>query len=144
MTSYLFDGRTGLPGGSAWAVAVLQQPDLDEFTAGTPRQNEALKSKRRAKTRPITHLLSGRVRCECVSSSSALNATELSDIPSWPDAPRVWAKNSPHNTSRGLGWIIQIAFSERVLSESFPWIGCQCTKSNSQGKGKWKSNDFET
>lgn len=34
--------------------------------------------------------------------------------------------------------------SEGVLSKSSPWIGCQCTKSNSHSKGKWKSNDFET
>lgn len=47
MTSDLFDGSTGLPGSSAWAVAGFGWTHGD-----APRQNEAWKSKRRAKTGP--------------------------------------------------------------------------------------------
>lgn len=47
MTSDLFDGCTV----SLEALPELL-PDLDELTSGAPWQNEALKSKRQAKTGP--------------------------------------------------------------------------------------------
>lgn len=120
-------------------------PALDTLTTAAPWQNKALKCKCRAKTGPsltrylgashvtvrLLHPLSRQLNCQTYPRGPT-----LANPPSEP-------KNSRHKTSQGLGNNTN-CISEGALSKSSPWIGCQCTKSNSHSKGKWKSNDFET